>query len=134
MIVIDMFIKKWDIRYCTQIFDIFTRKFFEVHFIKGRSFFTRLRNYFRCWFNDGCYDVVILKDFFKNVFDVDQRMFDINKQCVFECKITMTATTLSNASTYLFINYNDDELKIRNCNQWKLSSVKNLIRLTLNRI
>ena len=129
-----MFIKEWNIRYCTQIFNIFTRKFFEIHLIKDRSFFTQLRNYFRCWFNNDCYNVVVLKNLFKNVFDVDQRIFDINEQCVFECKIAMTATTLSNASTYLFINYNDDESRIKNCDQWELSFIRNLIRLILSKI
>ena len=119
LIVIDIFVKCWNIRHCTKIFDIFTRKFFDVHLTKERDFLTRLRDYFRCWLSDECYDVVVLKELLKNVFEADQRMFDINKEDFFECKIAVTATTLSDAFVYLFINYNDDEIKERNCDSLK---------------
>jgi len=115
LIVLGIFIKLWDIGHCTEVFDTFTRQFFGVHLTKGRGFLSRVRDYFRCWLSDGCYNVVVLEEMLKSIFGAEQRIFDINTQRVSGCKVAVTATTLSDASAYLFTNYNGGGIRERNC-------------------
>ena len=73
---------------------------------KGTRLLTRLRDYFRCWLSDGRYDAELLEASLKDVFGEDRRLFDVDKGGVSGQKIAVTATTLSDASSYIFSNYN----------------------------
>ena len=115
LVVIGLFLKQWDTHRCSQIFDSFTRDFFGVHLTKGRSFFTRMRDYFRCWLIDGCYDVGLLECTLKDVLGSQQRMFDTHESGISGCKVAVTATTISDASAFVFSNYNGDGTRERNC-------------------
>ena len=106
LIVIGLFLKDWDIHHCTKMFDEFSRSFFGVHLTKGQSFMTRMRDYFRCWIKDGCYDVAKLENCFKDVFGLDSRMFGTIPQHTSGRKVAVIATTISDASAYIFSNYN----------------------------
>ena len=106
LIVIGLFLKDWDIYHCTRMFDDFSRSFFGVHLTKGQRFMTRMRDYFRCWLRDGRYDVAVLEDCFKNIFGLDFRMFDVIPQHTSGRKVAVIATTISDASAYVFSNYN----------------------------
>ncbi len=58
-------------------------------------------------------------------------MFDINIQRVSNCKITVIATTLSDVFAYLFINYNNSDIRERNCGSSKLDFLKKICRADL---
>ena len=74
--------------------------------IKGRGLLKRLRDLFRCWLSDGCYDVGALEHALKEVFGNTRRLFDTDPKGPSGQKVAVTATTLSDASTYIFSNYN----------------------------
>lgn len=128
LIVLGIFIKLWDIGHCTEVFDTFTRQFFGVHLTKGRGFLSRVRDYFRCWLSDGCYNVVVLEEMLKSIFGAEQRIFDINTKRISGCKVAVTATTLSDASAYLFTNYNGGGIRERNCGSSGIALLKRLCR------
>lgn len=115
--MIELFFKRWNIHRCTRIFDFFTRNFFDVHFIKERSIFIKMRDYFRCWFIDDCYDVAILKKTLKNVFESHQKLFDTNKFEISSSKIIVIATTISNVSIFVFSNYNEKKTRKKKCDK-----------------
>lgn len=73
---------------------------------KGSGLLTRLRDLFRCWLSDGCYDVCELESSLKAVFGIDRRLFDVDRFGPSGQKVAVTATTLSDAFTYIFSNYN----------------------------
>ena len=73
---------------------------------KGSGTLTRLRDYFRCWLSDGCYDIELLERSLKEIFGSNRRLFDADTAGVSGQKVAVTATTLSDASTYIFSNYN----------------------------
>ena len=89
------------------------RDFFGIHLTKGTGILTQLRNLFRCWLSDGCYNVEKLEDSLKETFGYSQRLFD-SRSGVSGQKVAVTATTLSDASTYIFSNYNGGS-KARSC-------------------
>ena len=124
LVVIGLFLKHWNTQNCSRIFDSFTRDFFDVHLTKDRDFFTRMRDYFRCWLIDDCYDVELLKSTLKNVFESQHRMFDTHEFGIFDCKVAGTAITISDASVFVFSNYNDDDTRKKNCDN--SSSIKAL--------
>ena len=88
------------------MFDKFSQSFFEVHLTKGQRFITYMCDYFCCWLKDRHYDVAVLEDCFKNIFELDFCMFDVIPQHTSSRKVTVIATTISNASAYVFSNYN----------------------------
>ena len=113
--MIGLFLKCWDVATCIRTFDLLVRDFFGLHLTKGRGLITRLRNYFRCWLSDGCYDVNALERSLKDVFGEDRRMFDAPESGVSGCKVAVTATTISDAYTYVFSNYNGNGIRDRAC-------------------
>jgi len=118
LIVLGLFLKHWDIARCARIFDILIRDFFGIHITKGSGLLTRLRDWFRCWLSDGCYDVALLETSLKEIFGEDRRLFDVDRFGVSGQKIAVTATTLSDASTYLFSNYNGTEKRDKGCGMY----------------
>ena len=55
---------------------------------------------------DGRYDVDLLETSLKDIVGNDRRLFDGDRSGISGQKVAVTATTLSNASTYIFSNYN----------------------------
>ena len=112
-----MFLKCWGVDKCIQTFDLLVRDFFGLHLTQGRGLVTRVRNYFRCWLSDGCYDVDALEKSLKDVFGEETRMFDAPESGVSGSKVAVTATTISDAFTYVFSNYNGSGSRNRACGQ-----------------
>lgn len=90
-----------------------------------------MRDYFRCWLIDDCYNVAILEKTLKDVFEFQQRMFDTNEFEISSSKMIVIAITISNVSTFVFSNYNDEEIKKKKCDKiasqrfwWKLMILK----------
>ena len=108
LIVLGLFLKHWAVTECRRIFDTIIRDFFGIHITKGRGLMTRLRDLFRCWLSDGRYDVLALEASLKDVFEENRRLFDSDPSGISGQKVAVTATTLSDASTYVFSNYNGE--------------------------
>jgi len=115
LIVLGLFLKHWDVPRCIRVFDILIRDFFGIHLTKGSGLLTRLRDWFRCWLSDGRYDVTALETSLKEIFGDDRRLFDVDRFGVSGQKIAVTATTLSDASTYIFSNYNGIGTREKGC-------------------
>lgn len=86
-----------------------------MHLAKGTGFMTRVREYFRCWLSDGCYDDAALESLLKEIFGENQRLFDAESCGVSGTKVAVTATTISNASPYIFSNYNGCGTRAQTC-------------------
>lgn len=97
---------------------MFTRKFFGMQIAKSSSFLTRLRNSLRCWLKDGQYDVLTLECLLKAIYGDETRLFDIDHN-MSGTKVAVTATTISNASTYIFSNYNGAQERNKTCGKKK---------------
>ena len=115
LIVLGLFLKHWDVSRCMRVFDVLIRDFFGIHMTKGSGVLTRLRDWFRCWLSDGRYDVSMLEASLKDVFGDDRRIFDVDRYGASGRKVVVTATTLSDASTYIFSNYNGIGTRDRGC-------------------
>ncbi|KAL8939686.1 MAG: hypothetical protein Q9216_003226 [Gyalolechia sp. 2 TL-2023] len=115
LITLGLFLKHWTIDDCIKTFDTFTRQLFGVHLTKGRKIWTRLRDYFRCWLSDGCYDIDDLEALLKDVFGAEQRMFDADRAGIAGCKVAVTGTTISDATAFIFSNYNGHGKRGKTC-------------------
>lgn len=113
LIVIGLFLKHWTVAASVELFDSLVRDFFGMHLTSGRGLITRLRNYFRCWLTDGCYDAERLERTLKTMFGELPRMFGAQGQHMAGCKVAVTATTISDAFTHIFTNYNGNSGKRR---------------------
>ncbi|KAL9036166.1 MAG: hypothetical protein Q9214_006257 [Letrouitia sp. 1 TL-2023] len=110
-----LFMKHWDVVHCAKVFDSFTRKLFGIHLTKGRKFWTRFRDYFRCWLSDSCYSDEVLDRLLQEVFGTDRKIFDADPNGTVGCKVAVTATTISDASAFLFSNYNGSQRREESC-------------------
>ena len=133
LIILGLFLKHWDISRCTRVFDILIRDFFGIHITRGSGLLTRLRDWFRYWLSDGCYDVTTLETSLKEIFGDDRRIFDVDRFGASGQKVAVTATTLSDATTYIFSNYNSTGIRERGCGILN-SSEKLIENLTSYRI
>lgn len=103
LIVLSLFLRRWEIPHCFDVFNAFARQFFR----KGQqklSIFGCLKNVIKCWIFDGRYNVNALEDFLKEQFG-NGRMFDQAKG-VSGTKVAVTATGISDAFPFVFSNYN----------------------------
>ncbi|KAL6714244.1 hypothetical protein ACLMJK_007667 [Lecanora helva] len=114
LIVLGLFIQHWDVGHCNKVFDTMIRDFFAIHMTKSSGLLRRLRNLFRCWLSDGCYDVAALEQSLRDTFGYERKLFDADRVGVSGQKVAVTATTLTDASTYIFSNYNGG-VKARGC-------------------
>ena len=86
-----------------------------MHLTKGKKFVTRVRDYLRCWLSDGCYDDVVLESLFQEIFGKNQRLFDADGFNPSGTKVAVTATTISDATPYIFSNYNGRGIRAQTC-------------------
>ena len=117
LIILSLFIRRWDVKYCAQMFDTLTQQFFRRRRGGREGFFQHLRHIFKCWLLDGYYDVRALEGSLKEHFGLEQRMFDYTGN-VSSTKVAVTATTISDASTYLFSTYNCSAVRSRDCGKY----------------
>ncbi|KAL9082765.1 MAG: hypothetical protein Q9165_008787 [Trypethelium subeluteriae] len=110
LIVLGLCLRRWDAAQCSSIFDAIVKRFFANHNRLHDWLIPQLRRYLRYWVDDGCYNAVALEDCLKTTFDARSRMFDFGNT-----KVAVTATTISDASSFIFTNYNASSLKRRAC-------------------
>ena len=99
-----LFLRRWDIAQCAQLFDRLTRQLFWAGHRRANAFHS-VRRFLKCWLTDGCYDVEVLESLLKENFGDHRRVFD-SPQPNSGAKVAVTATTISNAFPFVFSNYN----------------------------
>ncbi len=113
LIVLSLFIRRWDVSYCSEVFENLTRQFFRR--TRGsRNLIQQVRHLLKCWLSDGSYDVRSLENSLKEYFGTEQRMFDHTGNTS-DVKIAVTATTISDASPFLFSSYNGPGVRSKDC-------------------
>ncbi|KAL9077890.1 MAG: hypothetical protein Q9157_003189 [Trypethelium eluteriae] len=115
LIALILFLYRWDVDRCCEEFDRLVRKFFTKVGRKRQSLLVKFRDYLRCWLSDGCYDATTLETCLKETFGDSQRMFDSFKFTSSGAKVAVTATSISDASSFLFTNYNPSGTRNRDC-------------------
>ena len=100
LIVLGIFLKDWSIDHCVEAFETLSKQFFKKR--KGIPF-RQLKDMLTSWLADGQYDAVELERTFEQAYGGD-RMFG----CISQggTKVAVTATTISQATAYVFSNYN----------------------------
>ena len=112
--MLSLFVRRWNVSYCSEIFDTLTRQFFSRRTRGSGNFIQQIRYLLKCWLSDGCYDVRGLENSLKEYFGTEQRMFDYTGNPS-DVKVGVTATTISDASAYLFSNYNGSSVRSSDC-------------------
>ena len=107
LIVLGLFLKYWTVEKSVRVFDVIVRDVFGKDLAGGGGIFMQMRRHFRCWLNDGRYDVSSLEAFLKHNFGEERRIFDASEKGETSgVKVGVTASTISDASPYIFSNYN----------------------------
>ena len=109
-----LFLRQWPVSRCLEAFDVMTRRVFRQKQEYNRSLFGGFRHIIRCWLADGYYNVTALEDCLKETFGTQQRMLDFS-DVTSGTKVAVTASNISDASTYVFSNYNGTGTRHSDC-------------------
>ena len=101
--VLGLFHQQWTAEKCTGMFVELTRRFFAN---KSRTLVAKVQQYMKGVISDGCYDTVELESALKEQFGQSKRVFDMPINGTSRTKFAVTATTISNALSFIFSNYN----------------------------
>ncbi len=130
--MLSLFLLYWDVSHCIQEFDMLIKQFFVKKHKVSHTLLNHLHWVLKCWISDDYYDVFTLETIFKKCFCETQRMFDTFSS-VSEMKVGVTATTISDTSFFIFLNYN--ELSVRNTESDEIETFLNwILHLTHCRI
>lgn len=114
LIVLSLFDCGWNISRYSEVFETLSRQFFRREHTGYLPLLRYFRHLLKYCFSDGYYDVRRLEASLKDNFGADQRMFDYRHRTT-DAKIAVTATTISDASPYLFSNYNGISKRPKDC-------------------
>ncbi|KAI9676515.1 MAG: hypothetical protein M1817_000673 [Caeruleum heppii] len=114
LIVLAIFLCQWSVERGIQAFDVLTKKFFGAG-RQNQSTLTRFRSLLSCWYSDGYYDATNLEKTLAEIFGTTRRIFDTTAGAVSGVKVAVTATTISDATPYIFSNYNGKEIAGGEC-------------------
>lgn len=90
---------------CCETFDKIVKQFFS----SGRrptTTVSKFRSYVKWWLNDAKYNSTSLETHLKDVFGAESRVFGRPVEGISGTKVAVTATSISDASTFLLANYN----------------------------
>lgn len=116
LIVLYLFLLRWDVFCYIQEFNTLTRQFFIKKQKKSQSLLRYLSCVFKCWLLNGCYDVFTLKVTLKSCFDLLRQMFDTSA-IISEIKVGVTVSAILNTSSFVFFNYNELNTKMKECDK-----------------
>ena len=88
------------------MFDALFKDFFNKHSQDTHNLVACVRKYVKCWLSDGHYDSDDLESYLRDTFGRQKRMFGHSPGIVSGTKVAVTATSTSDAYSYLFANYN----------------------------
>lgn len=109
--VLFLFAKSWDIPTALATFRRLARQCFTASLNGKLSSLARFGSYIRCLLRDSLYKAEILEEILKDCFGNHLRMFDYPETGISQCKLAVTATTTSTASTRLLTSYNGSILE-----------------------
>ncbi|KAK3616763.1 hypothetical protein LTR22_026959 [Elasticomyces elasticus] len=106
LVVLGLFAKSWDIPHAVTTFRALAVRLF-ARFLGGTfPALGRFNAYVRCMLQDSCYKTESLDATLKESFGEQTRIFDYPESGVSQCKIAVTTTTTSTATTRIIANYN----------------------------
>lgn len=111
LIVLSLYLCRWMISHCLEIFDTLIKQFFQQRRRDARYSLRYIHNIIKCWLFDNCYDVLALEAALRNQFKHDRWMFD-KLESIFEMKIIVIATSIFDAIFFLFSNYNGTSFRV----------------------
>ena len=101
--MLGLFLEKWRVSRGVELFKELTMRFFGN---KSKTVLSKLHQYVRGVVSDGFYDTAEMEASLKAQFGEIKRVFDFPSNGVSRCKVAVTATTITNALSYIFSNYN----------------------------
>jgi hypothetical protein len=110
-----MFLRQWDVSRCSQIFEQLAKRCFRKQWLSGLPILCRLNSLLKCWMSDGRYDAVDLEASLKQCFGSQKCLFDTPESSFSGVKVGVTATTISNATPFIFSNYNGEGTRNAGC-------------------
>lgn len=122
LIVLYFFLLSQDIYSCITEFDSLAHTMFKwpkqpfARFSQLRNVLTKfnqLWNVLIWWLSDGMYNVSLLESALKESFGANQRIFDSISSC--RVRVGVTATIISDATPFIFSNYNGMGKRVRSC-------------------
>ena len=99
---------------CAQTFRELTTKIFQEGAQRGHGIWRSVRYVARSWLSDGCYDATNLETALKQHFGEGAKMFGMRDGCI-RTRVGVTATSISDASAFIFTNYNGPGKRQRGC-------------------
>ncbi|SMY30092.1 unnamed protein product [Zymoseptoria tritici ST99CH_1A5] len=115
LIILGLFAKEWDLSECINTFRRLAGQFFSGPDIKSVPLIPRIQSYIRCLLNDSCYKAEILESGLQESFGRFTRVFDFPPNSLSRHKFAITATNISDASPFIFTNYNGRGDRDRDC-------------------
>ena len=98
-----------------KLFEVLTKKFFCQGRSTDQTFLGAFRHALKCWLHDGRYNVSTLESCLKETFGPHSRMFDSVSNEITRAKVAVTASNISDASAYVFSNYNGSGQRAKEC-------------------
>ena len=122
LIVLSLCLRRWTVSHCVEVFDTLTKQFFQKGRRGARCSLGYLRNVIKCWLSDGCYNVLALEASLKDQFGHDRQMFD-KPESISGMKVAVTATSISDATPFLFSNYNGLSIRATECGKSRFKRI-----------
>ena len=107
--------RQWDVERCEAVFRDMTRRFFGRRHRLDKSIVANVRWFLQSWLSDGIYDVNELEAALKQHFGADSRLFNSNFMLPSGFKVGVTATNITDASPFIFTNYNGVGHRRKDC-------------------
>ncbi len=116
LIILSLFLHRWSISQCSQIFDALTKQSFQKEKYGSGSLVKRVQHIVNCWISDGCYEVDKLEAALQLKFGEHQRVFDYTHHST-STKVAVTGTLISDAFPVIFSSYNGAMARSKDCGQ-----------------
>ena len=104
--MLGLFVKGWTVAQGMDAFYAVTQRCFGQEPGNRRSMMSRINHYVRGLVSDGCYDAKGLEEVLRESFGRSTALFGYPKGGVSGAKVAVIATTISNALSFVFSNYN----------------------------
>lgn len=105
-----LFAKGWEIPIALETFRRLAGRCFATTLSGKFSSIARFGSYIRCILRDSLHKAEALEEILKECFGDHLRMFDYPENGISQCKLAVTTTTTSSASTRLLTSYNGASL------------------------
>jgi Patatin-like phospholipase len=115
LIVLSLFINRWDVEKSTRHFKSLTQRVFGQGRKPGQSITDKIRRTLKCWVSDGYYNAPIMEDALKESFGNESRMFGYRPLMWSGSKVAVTATTVDDSTAFVISNYNGEGERRDDC-------------------